>query len=56
MIKPEISEKFTMEDIRKIRDFNSARHNSMTRQQVIDDINGGAEKILKRLEEYKHLH
>jgi len=56
MTKPEVSDNFTMDDIRKIRDFNSARHNGMTRQQVINDINDGAERMLKKLEDYKLLH
>ena len=55
MNKPEISENFTMEDIRAIRDYNSARYNGMTKRQVIDDVNDGAKEMLKKLEEYKRL-
>jgi len=35
MEKPEISERFDLEDIRKIRDYNSWRHLQMTREEII---------------------
>ncbi|MDR2559929.1 MAG: hypothetical protein LBC86_10390 [Oscillospiraceae bacterium] len=52
---PNISDNFTMDDIRKIRNYNSIRHNNMTKRQVIDDINNGAEEMIKKLEEHKRL-
>lgn len=48
-----ISSDFTMEDIRRIREHNSARHKTMTRKEVIADINKGAEKVLKDLADRK---
>lgn len=35
MEKPEISERFDLEDIRKIRDYNSWRHSQMTHEEII---------------------
>lgn len=37
MEKPEISERFDLEDIRKIRDYNSWRHSQMTHEEIIDE-------------------
>lgn len=34
MRKPELSPDFTMEDIRKLRDYNSARHLTMADEEV----------------------
>ena len=42
---PEISPEFTVEDIRKIRDWNSERYASMTRREIADDINNGAREF-----------
>jgi len=42
---PEISSAFTVEDIRKIRDWNSERYASMTRREIADDINSGAREF-----------
>ena len=36
--KPEISSRFDVEDIRKIRDYNSQRHSRMTRSEIVEDI------------------
>ena len=46
--KPEISSRFDVDDIRKIRDYNSQRHSQMTRQEIVDDIHKGAEEVIKR--------
>lgn len=35
MKEPEISERFDLEDIRKIRDYNSWRHSQMTTEEII---------------------
>ncbi len=35
MKEPEISDRFDLEDIRKIRDYNSWRHSQMTREEII---------------------
>lgn len=34
MTKPEISEDFTMDDIRKLRDYNSERHLMMNKEET----------------------
>ena len=36
--KPEISDRFDADDIRKIRDYNSQRHSQMSHVEVIADI------------------
>ncbi len=43
--KPEISPAFTIEDIHKIREWNHERRKSMSRQEVIADINKGADEF-----------
>lgn len=48
MMKPEISSRFDVDDIRKIRDYNSRRHSAMTRAEIVKDIRKGAEEIIKR--------
>ena len=46
--KPEISSRFDVEDIRKIRDYNSQRHSRMTRSEIVEDIQKGAEEIIQK--------
>ena len=45
--KPVLSERFDVEDIRKLRDYNSLRHSEMTTQEMIDDINSGCGELLE---------
>ena len=45
--EPEISLRFDVDDIRKIRDYNSQRHSNMTHEEIVEDIREGAEKIIK---------
>jgi len=47
--KPEISPAFTLEDIRKIRDWNYERRKGMTSQEICEDTRRGAERFLARL-------
>jgi len=47
---PKISPDFTIEDIRKLRDYNSERFANMTRQEIVDDINNGAREFLALIE------
>lgn len=42
-MKPEVSEKFTVEDIRKIREYNSLRHVKMSPKEIIEDTRKGAQ-------------
>ena len=46
--KPEISSRFDVEDIRKIRDYNSQRHSRMTRSEIVEDFRKGAEEIIQK--------
>ena len=45
--KPELSPRFDVDDIRKLREYNSLRHCQMTREEVVADIRGGAQRILR---------
>ena len=49
MDKPVISPNFSLEDIRRIRDFNSSRHETMTREEIVTDTRDGAKALLKTL-------
>lgn len=53
MNEPYVSPDFNMEDIRRIRDYNSARHAKMTHAEIIEDNRKGAEEMLKKLAERK---
>lgn len=53
MMKPIVSDNFTVEDIRKIREYNSLRHVKMSPKEIVDDTRKGAESVLKMLEERK---
>ena len=46
--KPEISARFDVNDIRKIRDYNSQRHSQMTNEEIVKDIREGAEEAIKK--------
>ena len=44
--KPELSDRFDADDIRKLRDYNSERHSKMSRAEVIADIKKGANELI----------
>ena len=46
--KPDISSRFDVDDIRKIRDYNSQRHSQMSREEVIADIKKGANEVIQK--------
>lgn len=46
--KPEISARFDVDDIRKIRDYHSQRHAKMTRTEIVKDIRKSAEEIIRK--------
>ena len=48
-----MNEKFTIEDIHKIREYNYERRKNMSAKEYADDINSGAKKGIKRVEELK---
>lgn len=51
MNKPIVSERFDVDDIRKIREYNSLRHINMTPAEIVEDTKKGAAVILERLQE-----
>lgn len=53
MSEPIISKRFDVDDIRKIREYNSLRHIQMTPDEIIADTKKGAERIRKMLQERK---
>jgi hypothetical protein len=56
MNKPIISERFDVDDIRKIREYNSLRHIQMTPEEIIADTKQGAQRVIKMLKERNELH
>lgn len=46
--KPTISDRFDIDDIRRIRDYNSQRHSQMTHAEVIADIKNGANEVIQK--------
>lgn len=48
--EPVISKRFDVEDIRKIREYNSQRHIKMTSEEIIEDTKKGAERVIKLLQ------
>lgn len=48
-----ISERFDIDDIRKIRDYNARRYAGMTPTEIVSVTREGAEKVLKYLERQK---
>lgn len=50
MTEPIVSKKFDVEDIRKIREYNSLRHIKMTSEEIIADTKRGAKRIMELLQ------
>ena len=53
MNKPVVSDSFDLEDIRKIRDYNSMRHNAMTPSEIAADTKAGAAELIDRIKKRK---
>lgn len=51
MMKPTVSSYFNVDDIRKIREYNSNRYENMTSEEIIADIKRGSDNVRKRLNE-----
>ena len=47
--KPELSPDFTMEDLYKLREYNSLRHRNMSFEELKADIEKGAKLGLERI-------
>ncbi len=54
MKEPTISERFDVDDIRKIREYNAARYKNMTTEEIIRDTHKGAEVVLAQLKKNKN--
>lgn len=48
--EPVISERFDLDDIRKIREYDSLRYLQMTPEEILADIHEGAKRGLERME------
>lgn len=53
MKKPDISEKFTIEDIHKIRKYNTERRKKLTLDERLEDIRKSANECEKDINSYK---
>ena len=51
MMKLVVSKDFNLEDIRKIREYNSLRHVQMTPEEMIEDNRKGAAVVLELLQQ-----
>lgn len=51
--KPIMSEQFNVDDIRKVREYNSLRHIRMTPDEIVEDIKKGAAGLLAELRKDK---
>ena len=51
MMKLVVSKDFNLEDIRKIREYNSLRHIQMTPEEIIEDNRKGAAVVLELLQQ-----
>ena len=49
MDKPNLSKDFTVEDIRKLREYNNERRKNMTPEELSEDIKAGAAEGLRLL-------
>ena len=53
MNKPDISSRFDVEDIRKIREYNAARYEGMTPAEIVADTKAGAADLLEIMRKRK---
>ncbi len=53
MNKPNISEKFTIDDIHKIREYNAERRKRLTLKERLADIKKSADECEKDIDEYR---
>ena len=55
MKEPEISERFDLDDIRKIRAYNAERYEHMTPAEIVADTKAGAAELLEIMKERKFM-
>ena len=53
MNEPEISERFDLDDIRKIRAYNAIRYEHMTPAEIVADTKAGAAELLEIMNKKK---
>lgn len=53
MNKLDISENFTIDDIHKVREYNSERRRKMTLEERLDDIKKKADECEKEIDKYR---
>lgn len=53
MKEPEISERFDLDDIGKIRAYNAARYEHMTPAEIVADTKAGAAELLEIMKKRK---
>ena len=53
MEKPILSSDFSMEDLWKLREYNSLRHFDMVAEELKEDIRSGARKVQQRIEQLR---
>ena len=53
MNKPNISDKFSIEDIHKIREYNAERRRKLTSKERLADIRKSADECEKDINEYR---
>ena len=49
MNKPVVSDRFDIDDIRRIREYNSMRHINMTPEEIVEDTKKGAMALMEKL-------
>ena len=50
MNKPMVSERFDIDDIRKIRDINALRHADMTPAEIVSDTRNAAAALIRTIQ------
>lgn len=53
MNKPDISEKFTIEDIHEIREYNAERRKKLSLEERLEDIKKSANECEKDINEFR---
>ena len=53
--EPEISERFDLDDIRKIRTYNAERYKYMTPAEIVSDTKAGAADLLEIMRKRKFM-
>ena len=53
MEKPKLSPLFTMDDLYKLREYNSLRRISMNTAELVTDVDKGASKALERINQLR---